>query len=83
MLAAAVVLMAVLIPGTLPRVLVAVAAVGIMLWYVWTAERQSSRSRHALDSLIAMSTDLARAGDPTTVGDRMAAHLAGAVKVDQ
>jgi diguanylate cyclase (GGDEF)-like protein len=82
-LAAAVVLMTVLIPEALPRMLVAVAAVGIMLWYVWTAERQSGRSRHALDSLIAMSTDLARAGDPATVGDRMAAHLAAAVKVDQ
>jgi diguanylate cyclase (GGDEF)-like protein len=81
--AAAVVLMAVLVPDTLPRVLVAVAAVGIMLRYVWTAEWRSGRSRHALDSLIAMSTDLARAGDPATVGDRMAAHLAGAVKVDQ
>ena len=75
--------MAVLISDTLPRVLVAVAAVGIMLWYVWTAERRAGRSRHALDSLITMSTDLAGAGDPTTVGDRMAAHLAGAVKVDQ
>jgi diguanylate cyclase (GGDEF)-like protein len=55
----------------------------ILLWYVWTAEGRSGRSRHALDSLIAMSTDLARAGDPTTVGDRMAAHLAKAVTVDQ
>src|SRR4029077_6784953 len=41
------------------------------------------RSRHALDSVVAMSTDLAQAGDPATVGDRMAAHLARAVKVDQ
>lgn len=82
-LAAAVVLLAVLIPEALPRLLLALTAVGIMLWYVWTAARHSGRSRHALDSLIAMSTDLARAGDPATVGDRMAAHLARAVNVDQ
>ena len=82
-LAAAVVLLAVLIPEPLPRAFVVSAAVAILLRYVWTAERRSGRSRHALDSLIAMSTDLARAGDPSTVGDRMAAHLARAVKVDQ
>ena len=82
-LAAAVVLLSVLVPEPMPRVLVASGGVAILAWYVWTAERRSGRSRHALDSLIAMSTDLARAGDPATVGDRMAAHLAGAVKVDQ
>ena len=76
-------LLAVLIPEPLPRAFVVSAAVAILLWYVWTAERRSGRSRHALDSLISMSTDLARAGDPSTVGDRMAAHLARAVKVDQ
>ena len=81
--AAGVALLAVLVPEPLPRALLASAAVAILLWYVMTAERRSNRSRHALDSLIAMSTDLARAGDPATVGDRMAAHLAGAVKVDQ
>ena len=76
-------LLAVLIPEPLPRAFVVSAAVAILLWYVWTAERRSGRSRHALDSLISMSTDLTRAGDPSTVGDRMAAHLARAVKVDQ
>ena len=81
--AAAVVLLAVLIPDPLPRALVALAAVAILLWYVWTAERHSGRSTHALDSLVAMSTDLARAADANTVGDRMAAHLARAVRVDQ
>src|SRR5262245_53771026 len=81
--AAAVVLLAVLIPEPLPRALVALAAVAILLWYVWTAERHSGRSIHALDSLVAMSTDLARAADASTVGDRMAAHLARAVRVDQ
>jgi GGDEF domain-containing protein len=59
------------------------AAVAVLLRYVWTAERRSGRSRHALDSLVAMSIDLARAADASTVGDRMAAHLARAVKVDQ
>jgi diguanylate cyclase (GGDEF)-like protein len=82
-LAAALVLVAVLIPDALPRTIVVLTALGIMLWYVWTAERHSGRSRHALASLVAMSTDLARAGDPANVGDRMAAHLARAVKVDQ
>jgi diguanylate cyclase (GGDEF)-like protein len=82
-LAAGSALMSVLVADAVPRVLLALTAVGIMLWYVWTAERHSGRSRHALESLIAMSTDLARAGDPETVGDRMAAHLARAVKVDQ
>jgi diguanylate cyclase (GGDEF)-like protein len=82
-LAAAVALLAVLVPDPLPRALLASAAVAILVLYVWTAGRRSARSRHALESLIAMSTDLARAGDPTTVGDRMAAHLARAVKVDQ
>ena len=82
-LAAAIVLVAVLIPEPLPRTLVAAVAVAILLWYVWTAERRAGKSTHALDSLISMSTDLARAGDPNTVGDRMAAHLAKAVKVDQ
>lgn len=80
---AAVVLLAVLVPDPLPRALVALAAVAILLWYVWTAERHSGRSTHALDSLVAMSTDLARAADANTVGDRMAAHLARAVRVDQ
>ena len=82
-LAAAVALLAVLIPEPPARALVAFAAVAILLWYVWTAERQARKSRHALDSLVAMSTDLARAADANTVGDRMAAHLARAVAVDQ
>lgn len=82
-LAAVMALMAMLVADTVPRVLLALTSVGTMLWYAWAAERQSGRSRHALDSLIAMSTDLARAADPATVGDRMAAHLARAVKVDQ
>ena len=81
--AAAVVLAAVLIPAPEARAIVASAGVAILLVYVWAAGRHSRRARHALDSLIAMSTDLARAGDPNTVGDRMAAHLARAVKVDQ
>ena len=54
-LAAAVVLVAVLIPEPLPRELVVLAAVAILVWYEWTAERRSGRSRHALDSLISMS----------------------------
>ena len=81
--AAAVVLAAGLIPGPEARAIVASAGVAILVIYVWAAGRHSRRARHALDSLIAMSTDLARAGDPNTVGDRMAAHLARAVKVDQ
>jgi diguanylate cyclase (GGDEF)-like protein len=82
-LAAAVVLLAVLVAEPVPRTILSAVAVAILLGYVWTAERRSSRSRHALDSLIAMSTDLARAGDSNTVGDRMAAHLARATRVDQ
>lgn len=81
--AAGVVLAAELIPGPEVRAIVASAGVAILVIYVWAAGRHSRRARHALDSLIAMSTDLARAGDPNTVGDRMAAHLARAVKVDQ
>ena len=82
-LAAGIALFAMLVPELLPRALLASAAVAILLWYVSSAERRSGRSRHALDSLVAMSTDLARAADTNTVGDRMAAHLARAVKVDQ
>src|SRR5262245_60609177 len=81
--AAGVVLIAALIAEPVVRWLVVVAAVALLPGYVWTAERRSSRAAHALESLIAMSTDLARAGDANTVGDRMAAHLARAVKVDQ
>ena len=76
-------LLALLIPEPPARALVAFAAVAVLLGYVWTAERRSRKSTHALDSLVAMSTDLARAADANTVGDRMAAHLARAVKVDQ
>jgi len=81
--AAAVALLAVLIPDPTARAVVAFAAVAVLLAYVWTAESRSRKSRHALDSLVAMSTDLARAADASTVGDRMAAHMARAVKVDQ
>jgi diguanylate cyclase (GGDEF)-like protein len=82
-IAAAVVLLAALILEPLPRAIVVFGAVAVLLAYVWTAERVSRRHRHALDSLVTMSTDLARAADANTVGDRMAAHMARAVKVDQ
>ena len=82
-LAAALVLAAVLIPDLVARALIVLASGAILLRFAWSAQRGARRSVHALDSLIAMSTDLARAGDPATVGDRMAAHLARAVNVDQ
>ena len=82
-LAAGIALIAMLIPDLAIRALVVLAAGATLLAYAWSAERASAKATHALDSLIAMSTDLARAGDPATVGDRMAAHLARAVNVDQ
>jgi diguanylate cyclase (GGDEF)-like protein len=82
-LAAALALAAMAIPELLPRAVVVLASGAILVRYAMLAERHSTRSSRALDSLVAMSTDLARAGDASTVGDRMAAHLARAVKVDQ
>ncbi|MBA2720288.1 MAG: EAL domain-containing protein [Chloroflexi bacterium] len=61
---------------------VMVAAYGFLVASVWAVSRRLKDTTAGLQSIVAMSADLAQTLDPRLVGDRIAIHVARAIGAD-
>ena len=59
-----------------------VAAYAFMIVFLWIASVRLKDTATGLESVVAMSADLARTLDPRLVGDRIAIHVARAIGAD-